>query len=1173
VRRGEKQLSAVALAALLVLLVTCSGRESPQGEAAGSLPTGEVAKSQEALKTAPGEASPSSPAAAVALAAVTSLNPGIVPPASANGPAHFVYRDGNVSAFFVDSGFALSLLEKRKVEAEARGPHRPRPASDEKVRGWGLHFGLVGAKSVRPRGDDVRETKVSYFLGPKEKWRTGLPAYGRVVYEEVYPGIDMEVSAQGHGLEYGFVAKPGAKPSAIRLQWRGATKVEVAEDGKSVLLETGLGVLREGKLRCYQPDGNGGEEDVPCRYVAGEGGALRLAFGQVDRTRPLVIDPVIQWASYLGGSGGDSGYGIAVDGTGNVYVTGETRSTNFPTPGGFDTTYGGNYSADAFVTKVNATGQGLAWSSYLGGSENDYGQGIAVDGSGNVYVTGVTSSADFPTTGGFATTYGGGYSDAFVTKVNADGQNLAWSSYLGGSALDWGNGIAVDGSGNVYVTGYTYSSDFPTPAGFDTTYGGGFGDAFVTKVTAGGGLAWSSYLGGGGGEVGYGIAVDGSGNVYVTGTTPSTDFPTTGGFDTTLGGNDDAFVTKVNANGQSLAWSSYLGGSGNDYGNGIAVDGSGNVYVTGYTSSTDFPTTGGFATTLGGPWDAFVTKVNANGQGLAWSSYLGGSGNDYGGDIAVDGSGNVYVTGRTQSTDFPTLAGFDTTYGGGGYYDAFVTNVNAGGALAWSSYLGGTSDDWGRGIAVDGSSNVYVTGETSSFNFPTFGGFDTTLAGGDAFVARIGPPLPNGTACASASQCLTGFCVDGVCCDNACGGGTTTDCQACSVAAGAAVNGTCGILSAGRVCRPSAGVCDVAETCTGTSAACPADGFAPATTVCRPASGVCDVEERCTGTSAACPADGFLPATTECRASAGVCDVAERCTGTSAACPADYFAPATTVCRASVGPCDVEERCTGTSAACPVDGFAPATTVCRPASGPCDAAERCTGTSAACPPDGLAPATTVCRPAVGPCDVEERCTGTSAACPADSLAPATTVCRPASGDCDVEERCTGTSAACPADGFAPATKVCRPSAGICDVEDTCTGTSATCPDAVAPSSTPCRGLSGVCDVQEFCDGVHTECPPDGFAPPTTQCRLPWCNGDTAMKAGYCSGTSADCPPAETEVCAPGACLGGTCTATRDMGGRAGGCGCTAALPFSSLVPWAFVALVLTARRRRPTPRP
>jgi hypothetical protein len=262
---GRRRLAAVVAA---FALATRSGTEIPPGEATGTVPTGEVAKSQEALKTAPGEASPSRPAARVALAAVTSLNPGIVAPASTEGPAHFVYRDANVSAFFVDSGFALSLLEKRNAEAEARGPHRPRPASDEKVRGWGLHFGLVGAKSVRPRGEDVLKTTVSYFLGPKERWRTGLPAHGRVVYEEVYPGIDMQVSTQGHGLEYGFVVKPGAKPTAIRLQWRGATKVEVAEDGTSVLLTTGLGVLKEEKLRCYQPDGNGGEEDVPCRYVA-----------------------------------------------------------------------------------------------------------------------------------------------------------------------------------------------------------------------------------------------------------------------------------------------------------------------------------------------------------------------------------------------------------------------------------------------------------------------------------------------------------------------------------------------------------------------------------------------------------------------------------------------------------------------------------------------------------------------------------------------------------------------------------------------------------------------------------------------------------------------------------------------------------------------------------------
>jgi MYXO-CTERM domain-containing protein len=860
------------------MLATCSGRESPQGEAAGSVPKGEVVNSQEALRqessggpvpglqgaALPGEVSPSRPAAQVALAAVTSLNPGIVAPASAEGPAHFVYRDGNVSAFFVDSGFALSLLEKREVESEGPERHRPRPASDEKVRGWGLHFGLVGAKAVRPRGEDVRETKVSYFLGPKERWRTGLPAYGRVVYEDVYPGIDMEVSALRHGLEYGFVVKPGAKPTAIRMQWRGATKVEVAEDGTSVLLTTGLGLLKEEKLRCYQPDGNGGEEDVPCRYVAEGGGALRLAFGRVDGARPLVIDPVIDYGSYLGGSGSDEGYGIAVDRSGNVYVTGWTDSTNFPTPGGFDTSRGGPLDAfvtDAFVTKVTAAG-GLAWSSYLGGSGWEEGLGIAVDGSGNVYVTGYTSSTDFPTPGGFDTMHGGGtiFGDAFVTKVNANGQGLAWSSYLGGSGDDYGNGIAVDGSGNVYVTGSTQSTDFPTPGGFDTTYGGGIsGDAFVTKVNANGqGLDWSSYLGGSGDDYGTGIAVDGSGNVYVTGGTYSTNFPTDGGFDTTRGGLQDALVTKVNANGQSLDWSSYLGGSGNDRGTGIAVDGSGDVYVTGYTQSTDFPTPGGFDTTYGGgiSGDAFVTKVNANGQDLAWSSYLGGSGEDWGRGIAVDGNGNVYVTGYTKSTDFPTTqGGFDTTLGGS--QDAFVTKVNANGqSLAWSSYLGGSSDDYGGGIAVHGSGNVYVTGYTRSNDFPTTpGGFDTTLDGaGEAFVVRIG--RANGTNCASASECLSGHCVDGVCCDSDCGGGVTTDCQACSVDAGAAMDGACGFVSTGRTCRASAGPCDVEEKCTGNSAACPADSYEPATTVCRTATcnGDMAVEEAfCTGMSASCP--------------------------------------------------------------------------------------------------------------------------------------------------------------------------------------------------------------------------------------------------------------------------------------------------------------------------------
>jgi hypothetical protein len=306
-----------------------------------------------------------------------------------------------------------------------------------------------------------------------------------------------------------------------------------------------------------------------------------------------------------------------------------------------------------------------------------------------------------------------------------------------------------------------------------------------------------------------------------------------------------------------LDWASYLGGSDGDYGYGIAVDASGNVYMTGVTYSTDFPTPRGFDTTHGGgAYDAFLTKVDANGQGLAWPSYLGGLDDDYGNGIAVDGSGNVYVTGQTSSTDFPAVGGFDAT--SGGLQDAFVTKVNANGqSLAWSSYLGGSGDDEGRGIAVDGSGNVYVTGWTHSTDFPTTGGFDTTLAGAeDAFVVRV--RRANGTNCTSASECASGHCVDGVCCDTDCGGGVTTDCQACSVAAGAAVNGTCGFVSVGRTCRASAGPCDEPETCTGTSAACPKDAFAQRGTVCRAAGCVGDIavkEASCTGESADCPSE------------------------------------------------------------------------------------------------------------------------------------------------------------------------------------------------------------------------------------------------------------------------------------------------------------------------------
>jgi len=355
----------------------------------------------------------------------------------------------------------------------------------------------------------------------------------------------------------------------------------------------------------------------------------------------------------------------------------------------------------------------------------------------------------------------------------------------------------------------------------------------------------------------------------------------------------------------------------------------------------------------------------------------------------------------------------------------------------------------------------------------------------------------NGSACTSPSQCASGYCVDGVCCNSACNGG----CGTCNLTG---YKGTCKPKSSTTVCRPAAGACDVAEKCTGSSLSCPADCFASSTTTCRAAAGTCDVAEKCTGSSAACPTDKFKSSTTECRASAGTCDVAEKCTGSSASCPADAFAPPTTVCRAANGTCDAAETCTGSSATCPSDAKKPAGTVCRAANGACDAAETCSGSSASCPADAFASAATVCRAANGTCDVAEKCSGTSASCPADAFAPASTVCRAAAGTCDVPETCSGASAACPVDGFQPPSTVCRPSVGVCDVAETCSGSSATCPaDAFAPSTTACRPVARVCDAAETCTGSSATCPADANAPEGTPCET---NG-TCTAQGACAASN------------------------------------------------------------------
>ena len=646
-----------------------------------------------------------------------------------------------------------------------------------------LRMKLVGANpNPEVTGENELPGKSSYFIGnDPSKWRTNVPTYAKVKYEEVYPGIDLvyygNPGAPGQ-LEYDFVVAPGADPRAIRLAFPsvgshgtsfvpwvlGRNEPERAHGIKSMPWLPQLRIDAQGdlvleasegsELRLHQPviyqeiggpvpAGRGARQRIGGNFVifdatANEGGReVGFEVAQYDASKPLIIDPVLVYSTYLGGSNSDSAAGITVDASGNVYVTGNTVSTDFPTASPLQSNCnncfpGSPGSSDAFVMRLNAAGSAVVYSTYLGGSDSDISFGIAVDPSGNAYVTGRTRSTNFPTASPFQGTSRPG-SEVFVAKLNPTGNALVYATYLGGSVDDFGYGIAVDSSGSAYVTGGTSSTDFPTANPFQGALGG-FIDVFVAKLSpAGNALVYSTYLGGSNEDTPFRIAVDSSGNAYVTGDTLSANFPTANPLQSACNncspGSLDAFVAKLSAGGNALLYSTYLGGSRNEFGTGIAVDSTGNTYVTGLTRSADFPTAGPLQAVLGGPGDAFVAKLSAAGNALVYSTYLGGSGLDIGWDIAVDSSGSAYVGGGTSSTNFPTANAFQAAYGGGDS-EAFLAKLNAAGsALVYSTYLGGSVFDSASGIAVDSSGNAYLTGTTRSSNFPTANAFQPALGG------------------------------------------------------------------------------------------------------------------------------------------------------------------------------------------------------------------------------------------------------------------------------------------------------------------------------------------------------------------------------------------------------------------------------------------------------------
>jgi hypothetical protein len=688
----------------------------------------------------------------------------------ANNQVRFLAHGPGYSIFLTPQQALLALDASASASNGSFSPGSTTPpslASGSAPTLVGMRF-LNANPQPEVTGERPLPGSVNYFLTANPAtWHTNIPTFAQVRYHSIYPGIDLLYDgSQGH-LEYDLLVAPGSDPSQIHLAFTGVERLSLDPQG-TLLLHLPAGALPEAAPQVYQ-NINGVRKPVASSYVLQGTMEVAFALGAYDARQPLVIDPsvlfstylgglnndesaglvvdsqgntyvtgttsstnfpsqnpqqatsgggpsdafvtkinaagtAVVYSTYLGGNGADWGTGIAIDGAGNAYITGGTGSTNFPTQNALQSANAG--TTNAFVAELNAGGTALVYSTYLGGNGADWGTGIAVDGSGNAYITGVTSSTNFPTQNALQATFGGGSDDAFIAKVHAAGTALVYSTYLGGNGADWGTGIAVDGAGNAHITGGTGSSNFPTDNPLQST-NIGTANAFVAELNAAGAaLVYATYLGGTNYDYASGIALDTAGDTFVTGITHSSDFPTHNPFQSTNGGSSDVFVAELNAAGTALVYSTYLGGNGADWGTSIVVDGAGNAYVTGSTSSGNFPTDNPLQSVKSGASDAFVTEVFVGGKALLYSSYLGGSNGDEGTGIAVGGTGTVYVTGVTASSNFPTS---HPIQGYGGMEEGFLAKMS----LMTSSSLNLFAID--RNNTQSGTTEVNVLSGANSF--------------------------------------------------------------------------------------------------------------------------------------------------------------------------------------------------------------------------------------------------------------------------------------------------------------------------------------------------------------------------------------------------------------------------------------------------------------------------
>jgi len=602
-----------------------------------------------------------------------------------------------------------------------------------------VHAAFAGADpNLELVGEPQLEYRCNYFLGnDPAKWRTDVPNYAAVVYRGVYPGVDLRYEGGSGVLTCSQKAATESDPSQVKFRY----------DGNATVTETS-----PGQFRVEAPWGTVFEPSQSLPSGGHAGTAEPAAALKGSESTPVEL----AYSTFLGGSSDDYGRDITVDANGSAYVTGYTWSSDFPTENAYDSSHSG-IVFDVFVAKLTPGGDALVYCTYLGGTSDDRGFGIAVDPSGSASVTGITCSNDFPTQNAYDGSYNNGEWDVFVTKLAAAGNALVYSTFLGGSGDDEGMDIVVGTSGEAFVVGTTASSDFPTEYAVDPTYNGSY-DVFVTKLAPdGGALVYSTFLGRAAWDLGYGIAVDNGGAAYVTGATESSTFPTKYPYDGTLNGPWDAFVTKLNPWGGALVYSTFLGGSASDWGRGICVDASGSAYITGYTESADFPTHTAYDYSYNDSGDVFVTKLTPMGDALAYSTFLGAISDETGEDIDVDSLGNAYVTGQTRSDGFPTVKAYQTHLGY--WYNAFVTEFNsAGNALVYSTCLG--HPDYGNGIAVDRTGSAYLTGTTESSSLPTVNAYDSSFNGStDAFVTKFRHVnLPPTARCRDAVRSADAYC-------------------------------------------------------------------------------------------------------------------------------------------------------------------------------------------------------------------------------------------------------------------------------------------------------------------------------------------------------------------------------------------------------------------------------